>query len=154
MATVRVETVDVVVLTRPSGRWRVLALQRAGDTRCPGSWEIVHGRIEQGEEPEDAAVRELAEETGLHAERLYSVRVQPIYLARQHVVQLGVGFAAVVSSEDGVRLGREHGTWRWCDEREAEERLSWPADRTAVREAHQLLAGGDAGALEDVLRLR
>ena len=49
----------------------------------PAAWEPVHGHIEPGEEPEDAALRELREETGLAADRLYIVRVQPFYLQRR-----------------------------------------------------------------------
>ena len=68
MAEVRVGTVDVLVIRPLIGGWRVLALQRGADTRCPGAWETVHGHIEAGEEPEDAAVREVREETGLAVE--------------------------------------------------------------------------------------
>ena len=153
MATIAVGTVDVVVLARHGDAWHVLALQRALDTRCPLSWEIVHGRIAGAEEPEDAARRELAEETGLAATRLYSVRVQPIYLVRTHTVHLGVGFAAVVSRNTSVTLGPEHVGHAWLTVPDAGERLSWPADRTAVREAAPLVRDGTAGPLEDVLRV-
>ena len=62
-------------------------------SRCPTAWETVHGHIESGEEPEDAALREVREESGLEASRLYNVTVQPFYLHRSHTVQLAVVFA-------------------------------------------------------------
>ena len=96
MAQVQVGTVDVFVIRPLAAGWRVLALQRALGTRCPAAWETVHGHIEPGEEPEDAAVREVREETGLEAERLYNVRVQPFYLHKTHTVQLAIVFAAFV----------------------------------------------------------
>lgn len=154
MATIEVGTVDVLVLARANDRWLVLVLQRATTTRCPASWEIVHGHVDAGEEPDAAAMRELREETGLVAERLYSIRVQPIYLARTQTVQLGVGFAAIVSPEHTVELGAEHARHEWLTVEDATERLSWPADRVALRESQLLLRGGDAGPLEDVLRVR
>ena len=49
----------------PEG-WRVLGLQRAPDTRCPAAWESIHGHIEPGENPPEAAVRELREEAPAH----------------------------------------------------------------------------------------
>src|SRR5439155_1852145 len=79
MAELRVGTVDVYVIRPLSTGWRVLALQRSNDTRCPTAWETVHGRVEPDEEPEDAAVREVREETGLAVARLYNVTVQPFY---------------------------------------------------------------------------
>lgn len=153
MATIEAGTVDVFVLARAGDDWRVLVLQRREETRCPGSWETVHGHIEPGEEPEQAAVRELREETGLVAARLYSVRVQPIYIVRTHTVQLGVGFAAIVDSAVPLALGAEHITAAWLSPAEAMGRFAWPAERTALAEVLQLLANGDAGPLEDVLRV-
>jgi putative (di)nucleoside polyphosphate hydrolase len=44
------------------GEGNVLAIERADH---PGSWQLPQGGIEDGEEPRDAAVRELEEETGL-----------------------------------------------------------------------------------------
>ncbi|MEP7026383.1 MAG: NUDIX domain-containing protein, partial [Actinomycetota bacterium] len=71
-------------------------------------WETVHGHIEPGEEPEDAASREVAEETGLVVQRLYNVTVQPFYLHHSHTVELAVVFAAFVDHRDPVTLGPEH----------------------------------------------
>jgi putative (di)nucleoside polyphosphate hydrolase len=49
-----------IVVTDGSGR--VLALERADH---PGAWQLPQGGLEAGEEPKDAALRELREETGL-----------------------------------------------------------------------------------------
>lgn len=46
---------------------RILAAQR-GDGRHAGKWEFPGGKIEPGETPEEALVRELAEELGISAE--------------------------------------------------------------------------------------
>jgi 8-oxo-dGTP pyrophosphatase MutT (NUDIX family) len=153
MATIKAGTVDVFVLARDGTGWEALLLQRSRDTRCPAAWETVHGHIESGEEPEQAAVRELAEETGLVAERLYSVRVQPIYLVRTHTVHLGVGFAAIVSRTAAVTLGPEHMAHEWLPIEQALARYAWPAERAGLRECMELLGSGDAGPLEDVLRV-
>ena len=43
----------------------VLVAERAAAQHLPGTWEFPGGKIEEGEEPADAALRELREETGL-----------------------------------------------------------------------------------------
>lgn len=153
MTDLRIGVVDVfVVRPLPTG-WRVLALRRARDTRCPGAWETVHGRIEDGERPEQAAVREVLEETGLRVDRLYNVTVHPFYLHTARVVQLAVVFTAFVDVEADARLGDEHDAGEWLTVDEALGRFIWPRERATLRDAYALLQGGDAGPVEDVLRV-
>jgi dATP pyrophosphohydrolase len=154
MATINVGTVDVLLISQRTDGWRVLALQRAKNTRCPMAWETVHGHIEAGEEPEDAAVREVREETGLAVERLYNVSVQPFYLHKTHTVELAVVFAAFVPPGAAVVLGEEHTRSEWLTTERALERFVWPRERAALRDAMQLLKEGNAGPVEDVLRVR
>jgi dATP pyrophosphohydrolase len=149
--------VDVVVLA-PAGeagasRWRVLTMRRAPGVRCTGAWELVHGTIEPGERPADAARREVQEETGLAIERLYSLAVNPFYLHQRDTIQLALVFAAVVRDAEPVTLGIEHDAHRWCTPDEACAELAWPREHEAVRYAMHLLRAGDAGAVEDVLRI-
>jgi 8-oxo-dGTP pyrophosphatase MutT (NUDIX family) len=140
-----------VIDPAPEG-WRVLLLRRSKATRCPGTWETVHGTIEANEEPEQAALREVTEETGLRIARLYSITVQPFYLPSRHVVMLGVGFAAFVQ-ETQVLLDAEHDAAEWLTVDQALERFHWPRERDGLRDAVKLLASGDAGPAEDVLRV-
>jgi dihydroneopterin triphosphate diphosphatase len=153
MATINVGTIDVYVISSQVDGWRVLVLQRSLGTRCPTAWETVHGRIEAGEEPEQAAVREVREETGLQLERLYNVSVQPFYLHKTHTVELSVCFAAFVKAGAAISLGDEHMHYEWLTLDAALERFVWPRERTALREVMQLLSGGDAGPVEDVMRV-
>ena len=154
MVELRVGVVDVhVVRPLPDG-WRVLALRRAPHVRCPGAWEVVHGSIEPGERPEDAAVREVLEETGLPTERLYNVTVHPFYLHGAGVVQLAVAFVAFVAEPGDVAVGDEHVEHAWLTLDLALTRLFWPRERSVLRDAWELLRHGDAGPAEDVLRVR
>jgi 8-oxo-dGTP pyrophosphatase MutT (NUDIX family) len=153
MANIEVGVVDVYVIDPRDNGWRVLVLQRALTTRCPGAWEAVHGSIEPGEAPEDAARREVREETGLPIDRLYSVSVQPFYVVKTKTVQLAVVFAAFVSGSPDVVTDTEHQAHQWLTVDEAMQRLFWPAERHAVQQIAQMLRTGDAGAAEDVLRV-
>lgn len=153
MTSVTPGVVDVYVIRPLPQGWRVLVVQRATDTRCPSAWETVHGRIEGDERPEAAARREVREETGLELDRLYNVTVQPFYLHMLETIQLAVVFAAFVAEPAEVTLGAEHQNHQWLSVDEAESRFIWPRERQALREIHQLLGAGDAGPVEDVLRV-
>ncbi|MDQ3696528.1 MAG: NUDIX domain-containing protein [Gemmatimonadota bacterium] len=154
MISARVGVVDVYVLRRVRGGWETLLLRRAFDTRCPGSWEAVHGRIEMEERPEDAAVREVREETGLAVDRLYNATVQPFYLHGPGEVMLAIVFAAIVDGNGAVTLGPEHVAHEWLPTERAVGRYTWPRSRAALGEIEHLLRTGDAGVAEDVLRVR
>jgi type II secretory ATPase GspE/PulE/Tfp pilus assembly ATPase PilB-like protein/8-oxo-dGTP pyrophosphatase MutT (NUDIX family) len=153
MTEVTAGVVDVYVIRPLAEGWQVLAVQRALDTRCPGAWETVHGRLNSGERPEDGAVREVREETGLAISRLYNVTVQPFYLHMFGTVQLAVVFAAFVDEPAEVKLGDEHQRYEWLSPHEASSRFIWPREREALSHILHLLAGGNAGPVEDVLRV-
>ena len=153
MTSVVPGVVDVYVIRPLPDGWRVLVLRRAMDTRCPGAWETVHGHVEADEKPEAAAVREIREETGLEVDRLYNVTVQPFYLHKLETVQLAVVFAAFVAEPAEVKLAEEHQQFEWLSVEDADSRFIWPRERQALRDVHQLLSGGDAGPVEDVLRV-
>ena len=153
MTSIDVGTVDVFVIRPLASGWRVLTLQRAADTRCPGAWEPVHGHIEPGEEPQDAAEREVREETGLSVDRLYVVRVQPFYLRKTRTVQMAIVFAAFVAEPAEVTIAAEHRDHAWLSVEEALERYGFPAERASLREIVELLSTGDAGPVDDVMRV-
>jgi 8-oxo-dGTP pyrophosphatase MutT (NUDIX family) len=151
--SVRVSIVDVVVARLTNDGIQVLLLRRAAGVRCTGAWEIVHGSIEPGERPEDAAVRELREEAGYACERLYNVTLGGFYLHQRGVVALTVVFCAIVSDElTPPTLGEEHDAWEWCPLADAQTTCAWPREREALSHvAHLLRNGRDGGAVEDVL---
>lgn len=144
--------VDVVVIRRVKRSWRVLVLERAPGARSTGAWEIVHGSIEAGETPPDAARRELREETGFAPAALYSITVNGFYLARTDTVQLALAFAAVVESA-AFTLGPEHSRARWETFAAARRRLAWPRTHELLRHVAWILRSGNAGPVEDVLRV-
>jgi len=154
VTSVRVSLVDVYVLRGAESALECLVLRRAAGGRCPGSWETVHGHIEAGERPAEAAGRELAEETGLTPVRLYNVsRVESFYQHRIDEVALVPVFAALVTLESPVRLGSEHDRFEWLAPAAAESRFAWPRERRALGDLVALFRGGHAGAIDDVLRV-
>jgi dATP pyrophosphohydrolase len=154
VTSVRVLLVDLYVLRGAGPTLECLTLRRAAGGRCPGSWETVHGHIEPGERPSEAAERELREETGLVPLRLYNLsRVELFYQHRQDEVALVPVFVAFVGPEGEVALSGEHDRSEWLPVAEAGRRLAWPRERRGLEDAVALLGEGSAGPVEDVLRI-
>jgi 8-oxo-dGTP pyrophosphatase MutT (NUDIX family) len=154
VTSIRVSLVDVYVLRGSGLELECLTLRRAAGGRCPGSWETVHGHIEAGERPAEAAVRELQEETGLETIHLYNVsRMESFYQHRIDEVALVPVFAAFVTSQARVHLGSEHDRFEWLPVAEADARFAWPRERRALADIITLLREGDGGTIDDVLRV-
>lgn len=77
-----------------NSRDEVLAFERSD---VPGAWQLPQGGIDVGESPDDAAWRELGEETGLGPDEVELVAVHPTWMAYE--------FPEHVRSE-GKRLGQ------------------------------------------------
>ena len=58
----------VVAAALVDAEGRILLQQRAPGRAMAGLWEFPGGKVEEGETPEDALVRELAEELGIEVE--------------------------------------------------------------------------------------
>ncbi|HEV8455612.1 MAG TPA: NUDIX domain-containing protein [Gemmatimonadales bacterium] len=153
-AALRVAYIDLLVLRGAAEELEVLCLRRGPEGRSPGSWEAVHGHIDPGETPVAAALREIHEETGLKPERLYSLsRAEAFYRHSENEVVLIPVFAAFVPRNAKVKLSKEHDEYDWLRSQAARVRMSWPRLRREIGYAIRLVGLGNAGTLEDVLRI-
>ncbi len=71
--------VAAAVITRPDGSF--LLGQRAADTFYPGYWEFPGGKVEAGETPREALIRELNEELDMEVDVAWP------WLTREHVYE-------------------------------------------------------------------
>ena len=71
--------VAAAVITRPDGEF--LLGQRAPGTFYPGYWEFPGGKVEPGETPRQALVRELSEELGMEVETAWP------WIVREHIYE-------------------------------------------------------------------
>jgi len=75
-------------------------------------WELPGGRVERGEEPAAAAVREVAEETGLRVQATAELGTAMFEVVPDQVVLI-VAFACVVTDRREPVLSEEHEALRW-----------------------------------------
>lgn len=113
---------------------RVLAARRTAPCATAGRWELPGGKVEPGEKPEAALIREIDEELGC------TVAVSH-WLAGESVIspQLAL-WVAVVTLTRGEPVAREHDRLRWlsADELDAVDWLD--SDRPFLTELGGLLA--------------
>lgn len=112
---------------------RVLAARRTTPQEAAGRWEFPGGKVEPGETPQDALVREVREELGCEIE------VDGWLAGRvliSEVLELAVGFARLAAGEP---VPVEHDQVRWLSADELAE-VDWlEADRPFLPEVAQLL---------------
>lgn len=96
---------------------KVLLLQRSDypDQWMPSKWSMVGGKIENGEEPLEAAKREAKEETGLDLDNIVEIFV--IQRSEDNVEHL---FIAKTSNNE-VSLNKENQDYAWVDVNQVKE---------------------------------
>jgi hypothetical protein len=62
-------------------------------------------------------------------------------------------FVAFVETGADPRTGPEHDAVEWLRPEAARARFAWPRERRAVDDIVMILGHGDAGPIEDVLRV-
>lgn len=136
MSGVNVSFVQVYLYRRRGdGEMEYLVLRRAEDEELyPGLWQMVTGRIEEGESASAAAHRELFEETGVIAVQLDVVPyVASFYFEPDDSIHHVPVFAAEVSSDTEVRISSEHSACEWLCFDDARRRLVFPGHREGLR---------------------
>ena len=128
------QIVEVTVFKERAGQPLFLILKRADNDRLyPGIWQIVTGKIEQGEGTVDAVLREVREETGLAPKKLWRIPVvNSFYDPLGDMLQLCPNFAAAVDESAEPVLSKEHRAAEWCTLERALSLLPWTGQRNAV----------------------
>lgn len=131
------KTVLVVAVALIDTDGRVLIAQRPEGKQLAGLWEFPGGKVEPGERPESALIRELKEELGIdvteaclapfvftsHAYETFHL-LMPLYLCRRW---------------SGVVQAREHSALKWVKPNQLSQWPMPPADEPLVAWLRDLL---------------
>ena len=114
--------------------------------RFDAYWHVVAGALEPGEEPREAALRELREEVALDADGIVDLERRYVYPLAEESETVRARFESSVSevlvdvfladvpAAWEPTLNEEHDAYRWCTAAEAAELLFWPEPREVVLE--------------------
>ncbi|MFQ6013002.1 MAG: NUDIX domain-containing protein [Thermoplasmata archaeon] len=124
------------VVFRPSGK--VLLLRKGNERR----WCLPKGGVEEGEGPEDAARREIREETGLYCTlvgHVLDIRYQYYWPADSVSYDKTVKYYLAEVVGGSVKLEPIFDGYRWCSKKEALRLLHYENDKRVVRRAFRSL---------------
>jgi 8-oxo-dGTP diphosphatase len=100
---------------------RVLACRRAPHKSSPGLWEFPGGKVDLGENPFAALVREIQEELNLTCEALKRFDISDTALADQ-VIRLE-SIVCVLANNPNLK-STDHDQFLWCDQGQLQS-LDW-----------------------------
>lgn len=106
-------TVDAVVFKKSKTGLEVLLIQR-GKEPFKGCWALPGGFIEMDEELEDAAARELAEETGLKGVKLKQIHTFGTVGRDPRGRQISVVYAGILKNDKAkIKAGDDAAETKW-----------------------------------------
>jgi 8-oxo-dGTP pyrophosphatase MutT (NUDIX family) len=136
-----------VLVRRQSGEWVLAAIRPAG--KPEGLWVLPKGQIDDGESGEQAALREIAEETGAYGRSLGKLGDTRYWFSWDGERVFKVVSFFLVRYEGG-RLGdipeefrHEVAEARWLPLAEAPSLLAYRGEREMAEKAIEVLAAGE-----------
>lgn len=107
-----------------------------------GHWDFAKGHLESGETPEQAALRELKEETGIEDAELlpgFVEKIKYFFKREGKTVAKEVIFFIARAKTDKVKLSFEHKDFVWLPFKEAVEKLTFNTAKEVLRKADAFL---------------
>ena len=139
MEKIKVGAVDCHVVYWEADMPQFLTIKRGPDERYPLIWQCVTGGIQPNEKAFETAIRELREETGLTARRIWTVdRVNNYYDPKYDKVFLIPIFGIEVDKKD-VQLSNEHVDYYWGNVESVKQKILFNQQKNGLEGFYQML---------------
>lgn len=136
---IQIRVIDCHIAIYNNNDWKFLLLKRSDDKIYPGIWQGVTGKIKDEEPPYKTALRELKEETGLDADKMWTAdKINIFYDAKKNIMNLIPVFGVVVHSKE-IILSEEHSEYKWCSIDETVKLLTWEQQKKGVKIFYDML---------------
>ena len=113
---------------------KLLLLQRALDNSEPGKWGVPAEKMEENETPENAAKRELFEETGISLDRLSQIQsLGSLYIRKPEIDYIFHLFEIQLYRIPDVHLSDEHQSYKWASLNDLEKMPLMAGARQALQ---------------------
>ena len=143
MIDVAVRVIDCHVVYINEKKERLfLSLKRSQKERYPNIWQCVTGGILNQENPEQTAIRELFEETGLTPKRMWSIETVNYYYDPKYSTMNLIPVFGVEVDEINITLSDEHQEYLWGMDKEIESILFWRQQKIGVKIFSEMLNEG------------
>ncbi|MGQ9799669.1 MAG: NUDIX hydrolase [Ignavibacterium sp.] len=125
--------IEAHIFRERNGKLEFLLLKRASYQYYPNLWQMVSGKIKEGEKAYQTALREIKEETNLIPEKLWiAPNINSFYSPDDEYISFIPVFAAKVNPDSEVVISSEHSEFKWVNKDEAKNLLAWEGQRKSV----------------------
>ena len=144
MTKVLVRVIDAYVYSYENNKLSFLLLKRSKTKIYEFLWQGVAGKIEKGELAWQAALRELKEETGLTAHKMFVADyVSKFYEKHGDRINLVPVFGIEVKNKK-ISLSEEHCNFKWLSFKKAHDKLTWDGQKKGLKVVYNMLNSKDA----------
>ena len=107
-----------------------------------GHWDFVKGNIEEGEEEEETARRELFEETGINNMNIkkgFNQKVEYNYYKKNNKVHKIVSYYLAETEQKEVKLSFEHLDYKWVNYDDLMKLITFDNSKDILKKANELI---------------
>ncbi|MEK6947800.1 MAG: NUDIX domain-containing protein [Nanoarchaeota archaeon] len=133
-----------VVFRKENTKVLYLLLYRKAHQNYMESWDFPRGLIQKDESPEDAAKREIMEETSLKDLKFikgFKESIKWFYKRDGNLISKRATYFLAESENKEIKISSEHDDFRWCSFEEASNIIKLKNTKEVLIKANEFLTG-------------